>query len=366
MVHPTAAALPCCNVALVADAGTIVHSCTKGVTAFDFFAKHAVPACFAQVLGSSADLSAPIVADTVIDVRSPAACSEVRGALSDTDVKQALQGLAHFLPVQIECVPPDLATAIAGLTLENARQSGCFQGFLQPCSRILLPFAHDAHWACLCVQVESTCLRIRYLDGVPGRLADHARHFAAVIAALLGHESHDFIQESWFLQVEDGTCGAIMLRHLCACAVGLGPHVEGLLAQLLQEAPQPGRVSGAGGLSQEQTASLKAFLKKECRRKALMAASRLPLPSLDRAPLQQPSRASMPGLNLKQLQLSQAICFVGSPQTSLSSTLKARPMQSLVPVSPMARLRRDVSQFSECKRRFRLIQQSFRLRQAHL
>ena len=336
-----------CRVALVSATGTVIHSCPVGLSAFAFLAEHAAPAGYAQIIGSQeSDLSAPLLQDAVIDARPPAKCPGTVGAISDADVKQAVQCLNHFLPQQFECVPPDLAAAIAGLSIDGAKQSGCFQGFLQPSSRILLPFVKDEHWACLCVHV-------------PGRLTAYAKHFAAVLAALLGTDAYDFVQGTWFVQTEADSCAAVMLRHLCACVAGLGPHVEGLLLQLLQGISLPGRAYGTGGLSTEQTGSLKAILLEkgvpadqvDDRIKAAVA----------KLGLQLPWRTSRHGHNLRPSQPSLATCSVGSRLTSLLSTSRPEPTLSSALPSRMVKPRRDVSLSRKRKHRFRLTHQSSRV-----
>ena len=251
-----------CSVALLTTSGTRIHQCRPGDSAAQVLHDLGLPPGFAQILGSDghADLHVPLCADVVLDLRPPVLTARTPGVVSDADLDSALQRIRNLLPAEVACLPTSLVSALAGLSVDDARHFGCYKETLPLHCRLLLPFTADGHWACMRAQIQPDCLSILYLDGVPDRPVAQAQHLGRVLAVLLGRATHHFQSLSWFVQGEADSCGIIMLRHLCACVAGLGPQVESIVQQLLQAESAPGRVLGSGDLSSEQLQQLKAFL----------------------------------------------------------------------------------------------------------
>ena len=180
-----------CHLALLTASGTQVHHCQPGDTIAEVLHRLGLPIGFAQVLGTDAPdaLHAPLCADAVVDLRPPVRSPLSPGAVSDVDVDRALQRLRDLLPAEAACLPTGLVSALAGLTLEDAKCFGSYTATLPAHCRLLLPLVADGHWACLCAQVQPNGLAILYLDGVSDRLLEPAKHLGGILAELLANVS---------------------------------------------------------------------------------------------------------------------------------------------------------------------------------
>ena len=244
------------------ECSVVQHWCRPGTFAFELLPADpslARATCVDGLTGSLLPIVSRLWSQAFLDSR-PRACGH---GISAGVVWQALQYFARGV-TGCQLLHP-LATSALILQAEQGSlaQAVAFPLELRS-ARLLAVFAHNGHWGCLHLTAVQGSWQATYYDCTPDRLWVPALMLAEALAYLSDRPALPLQQDRLFLPALGEACAFDAMRHAVALLKHSTEVSDAEVHSLRRLLRSPGAVDvlyGAGGLSEEQNASLQDLLR---------------------------------------------------------------------------------------------------------